>query len=734
MILKILLKRLHIIPIKAKDDINFKYKLTFLSELAALGYRVKNHKDYNNSIVQNYGTIINILEKMKGGDVDYIPLFLNFPNDIPTNDKYFLKRLIGYIGNISNLFTEENSNEIEIKTVFLGKKGTKIFIPQWLFDIEEFGADPITQFQSSKLFKKGVEKQKKRKKDTHTEWIDLELVDYEIAIEKLKIYLQNNLYSKSSIKESLKKDIEFLLDYFDTEFIDPEKVVFKETKAYLMKYHYSFGNLDALERYIDTPTDLLRLFAALTNSDISLSEKIKFPKFNRANRRFILESLEKSSNLLENLNDYRGLWLEIGRYLHPGEYRKKYPKTFKAFDILRNEKIVTFNGRVERLLKNNDIENLLKLIIKKPGIFARKLHHILELSKDNYQVVLNSFSSISDKVELKNLLVMESYFLTIEDSDYKTIINKKGRIRVMDNKRDRVSQDVIQKLLAIIKKAIIDNISTQKESYENKKIWIDKNLRDYTIPLQQRKASDGLLTIGRGSKIPLNTSKVLRLFVYWKETEKRTDLDLSLIQYDEEMNYIGHVSYTNLQNGKIVHSGDIQSAPNGAAEFIDIDLSWLKNNNKTRYLAAQIYRYSGENFGDMVTYSGWMIREKVDKQYKSFNIKTVQNKFNLTINSSYSIPIIIDLLDEKIIYVDLYVDSIDKKNRVEGAYNDISIISKEMIRMIDTKPNMFDLINYNVIGRSGTIVESIEDADITFGVKDCTYNVSEVDKILSEMI
>jgi hypothetical protein len=64
--------------------------------------------------------------------------------------------------------------------------------------------------------------------------------------------------------------------------------VFKEIKSFISKYLWNQGRYDRLTKLISTPTDFLRLFASLTSSDISLANKIKFPKFKRSERRFIL--------------------------------------------------------------------------------------------------------------------------------------------------------------------------------------------------------------------------------------------------------------------------------------------------------------------------------------------------------------------------------------------------------------------------------------------------------------
>jgi hypothetical protein len=41
--------------------------------------------------------------------------------------------------------------------------------------------------------------------------------------------------------------------------------------------------------------------------------------------------------------------------------------------------------------------------------------------------------------------------------------------------------------------------------------------------------------------------KTLRLFAYWKQIKNRTDLDLSVIFFNDQMKAINHVSYTQLK-------------------------------------------------------------------------------------------------------------------------------------------------------------------------------------------
>ncbi|MFT5648123.1 MAG: hypothetical protein ACI976_002819, partial [Aureispira sp.] len=414
----IALNRLNILGIAKGDGLSEVEQLTFLAELAKLGYRVTNPEmlqDVSSGFLMDYKHLINSLVKKRGGDVQYVPLFKNFPEKIASDAAYFSKRMLGYIGNIFGLFPDAVELDNGIK------------VPKWLFNIKNFGADPISQMQSKELFDLAVKENAAKEGDTHVEWMELRIVQDENLAEELKKYLARLVYSKSSIKEALHEDLFNLLDFFGAEELEGDLVVFKETKALLMQHFWKKGDFEAVAKFAKTATDVLRLFAAVTGSDVSLSEKIKFPKLSRKARKVVLSILEKSPGLAEDLNKYKGLWLEIGRYLHPFEYSKKYPRTAELFDALRNGKIETYNSKTESLLALAEVDALLKHLENKPGVYARKLHEVLRRFPKELSKILASFEKNSNKVALKNLLVLKSYFAEINEAEYRTIVNKKGK-------------------------------------------------------------------------------------------------------------------------------------------------------------------------------------------------------------------------------------------------------------------------------------------------------------------
>lgn len=180
-----------------------------------------------------------------------------------------------------------------------------------------------------------------------------------------------------------------------------------------------------------------------------------------------------------------------------------------------------------------------------------------------------------------------------------------------------------------------------------------------------------------------------------------------------------------------MHSGDLQSAPHGAAEFIDISLRALAKS--VRYLAVEVHRFAGSAFGDIDCHAGWMAREKVDASYQSFDIKTVVNKFDLSGRTGYCVPLVVDLENQEIIMTDLYVGSRAMNNNVENSHRTVSLLTGELARFTTTRPTLHQLASLHAKAR-GAVLTSESRADIRFGINGCTYNANEPEALLAELL
>lgn len=711
----IALRRLRLIAIPPGPGLSPAHKAVFLSELAGLGVRVGAPElldAADPAFLQAHGSIIAGIRELRGGDVDYVPLFSGFPDAVPDDEEHLARRILAYLGPTLGLFDE---------------------VPGWLFDLSRFGADPVTQHQTRELFEQGRAEQKARAGDRHTEWMEVQLVTPDALRARLGDWLCDTLYAKSSIKAALHHDVRALLGVFGADRIDPDRLLFKENRTFVLQHLWQAGDAAGVVALAQSPTDLLRLFAALTDTDPSLSSKVRFPRLTRAQRRLVLSCLESAPALAEDLRRYTGLWKELGRYLHPGEHRARFPRTAEAFDALRNGRIQSFEGTTERLIAAGDVDALLSHLSPRPGVLGRRVHELLRRFPQRAGDVLEALRRAAPGLALKNLLVLEAYFSAINELERRTIVTKLGRVKVLpNNARHALSDAVLSELQQLLSDALADQLR-QRSSWQGQAVWIDPVLDGLTVPLQQRAASDGLLTLGRGSRLPIEADKVLRLFVWWQQAEHRTDLDLSVVSFDEDFRYLGHVSYTQLSGQGMAHSGDLVDATHGAAEFIDIDLQSLPEG--VAYLASNIYRYSGESFCQATCHAGWMVREDVNADYASFDASTVQHRFDVNGIGAYCLPVLIDLRRHEVVIADLYVGSRALGNNVEGSCDDVGAIAREIARMTTFRPTLGALVRAHVAARGAQRIEDRQAADQTFGMDPaCTFDVGDVSRILSELI
>ncbi len=59
------------------------------------------------------------------------------------------------------------------------------------------------------------------------------------------------------------------------------------------------------------------------------------------------------------LRDQR--WVRLGEILHPGEYKNQFPKSFEAFNKIRNEKVKSWFALVNEGF-NKGLENGLRVL------------------------------------------------------------------------------------------------------------------------------------------------------------------------------------------------------------------------------------------------------------------------------------------------------------------------------------------------------------------------------------
>ena len=542
--------------------------------------------------------------------------------------------------------------------------------------------------------------------------------------------------SRTSISRTDREDIAYL---FETENMKlPDNIPHKENAAYISALYLQknpLARVSGLRKYIKTATDVLRLVTAMSDGDVSLAENTRYKSFTRRQRRMIMELLSGCPNIEGDMLRYKERWIRIGERIHPSEfdcsrYTLEYYRAINAFDKLRNNrKIETFAGKVEFDLAYGEYESALAELVKRPGELARRLDQLLRVA--HKESVIRSFASVAEKVSTPVLLQVREHFLHRAEQADVRVFFPKGSLAKCHSERNNlpdIDEKYCQEVIRICENALV-KIYGQREPMG--KVYLSEDYRNYVVPFSQRSASKAMKTIVRGSRLPMDSqTNAVRAFIWWTNMDKcdfesydsgRIDIDLSAAIFDENWNYIEHVSYTNLKSAKYkaCHSGDIVNGGpvdgDGVSEFLDVDVDSVVRCG-ARYVVYQVYSFTCQTYADMPhAMFGWMERADVDSG-EIYEPKTVEQKLDLTADSMVCIPVIFDCVKREFIWCDMNmslsgIHANIGGNNLESNLSGVAAVCYSMVNV--KKPDLYDLIALNVMGR-GVLVDNREDADIVF--------------------
>lgn len=501
-------------------------------------------------------------------------------------------------------------------------------------------------------------------------------------------------------------------------------------------------NFDVIKPHFAVVTDVLRLVVAYSGGDASLAEKnVKIAKLSRAMRKElmsllndIIENSADKEQILENLSTYRGLWLRVAYAIHVGEYAEKYPQACEMIQKLRNnEKVASFSAQLEKAFQDKSFNNVVKLLKARPGVFARTLSRLLVVkpfmseaknaspshvwSADERALAVSHFKSVADKVATPVLLQVHAFYKNI--NHYNALKQRsfmpKGsatKMFMVDAKTPQIDEVSAQAIVNVIEETLVARFASLPEMGN---VFIAPEMKEQIVPFALRSASKALRTVARGSKLPMDDSKIIRFFLWWKNAEKSsygTDIDLSAVLLDENLMVKANCAFYDLRGEGLTHSGDIRTAPEGACEFIDVDRSKLAKD--VRYLLMVVHSYSGEKYVELPEcFAGWMGRSE-GQTGEIFEARTVKNRVDLTSDAGTAIPVLFDLVENKAIWLDLNKKSSSFATTFAG--NEQSYFLKAVSYWKDVKrPNLYDLFELHAKAR-GTLVNSAEEADQVFAL------------------
>jgi hypothetical protein len=506
----------------------------------------------------------------------------------------------------------------------------------------------------------------------------------------------------------------------------------KENLTYLVGSLLEYEVPTYLLPYLKTATDVLRVAVVLSGGDVSLAANTRFRRFKRKERRFILDALEAVPDPTEDMLRRPEVWKRLGRELRAGDYKARYPKTVQALDVVQNDRpFETYNGRVEASLIRGDVHSVTNLLSERPGDFARRLDHALRTAGPKWIEVVGTFRGVAHRVSTPVLLQAYAHFLHRDEAaDHRAFFPKGSvsRVQVAAKPLPRLDAEVTGAVTDTIRRTLVDRFSSLPALG---KVYIDPRLHQQFVPFAQRSASKSLRTLVRGSRLAMPDRKAVRFFVWWKEPKgQRTDIDLAAVLFDKDFGRLADVAYYNLQDYGCAHSGDITSAPNGACEFIDVDVDALSEKG-VRYVQMVIYSYTQQPFKDLPEcFAGWMGRTAVQSG-EVFDARTVQDKIDVAGDTTVNIPLVIDLQERQVIWSDIALKSQGAINNSRNNEDNLSRMGKAIASL--RKPTLYELFSMHAQGR-GTAVGTRDEADTVFGLFEGTVTAFDADKIMSEFM
>lgn len=678
---------------------NDRYITTIMKNIENLGYTFSQEvfdvlRTYSDDeLVEFYFELESTLMELVGANAEYMPMYADFPMGVMDADsaELYINAMMHYWSD-GTLYPERH------------KKGGKCRLP--LF--EETRVRVITLGNS----------------------------------DNVRQIFENICMSRTSISETDKEDIAYLFENENMKL--PDEIPHKENAAYIAALYLQknpLASVGEIRKYIKTATDVLRLVTAMSDGDVSLAENTRYKSFSRRQRRMIMELLSGCPNIEEDMLRYKERWIRIGERIHPSEfdssrYTLAYDRAINAFDKLRNNrKVETFASKVEFDLTYGEYASALAELVKRPGELARRLDQLLRVA--HKESVIRSFESVAENVSTPVLLQVREHFAhRSEQADVRVFFPKGSlaKCHCESNDLPYIDDRYCKEVVRVCEKALV-KIYGKRASMG--KVYLSEDYKNYVVPFSQRSANKALKTIVRGSRLPVSAqTNAVRAFIWWTNMDNsygefyddgRVDIDLSAAIFDENWNYMEHISYTNLKSEryKACHSGDIVNGGpvngDGVSEFLDMDIDSVVKYG-ARYVVYQVYSFTDQTYADMPhAMFGWMERSDVDSG-EIYEPKTVEQKMDLTANSTACIPVIFDCVRREFIWCDMNLSLTGVHthiggNNVESNISGITAVCYSMVNM--QKPNLYDLITLNVRAR-GEFTSDREEADLVFDVEQWT--------------
>ena len=540
----------------------------------------------------------------------------------------------------------------------------------------------------------------------------------------------------------------------------PAKITVKENRALvfgtLLQRSATDAALSIAKKHLTTATDVLRMIAVLSGADASLQgvltnatvrrdaagrwanevnrlsmapgqrssspyvylrytkKRFKVARLSRAFRRAVLAILESfdPERLTEDMLRHRSYWVWIGEHLHPSEYATRFPHVARAFAIVREHSpdgtsapsFRTFASSVERAIAAGDVEAALVLLRTRPGDLARRLDHLLRIAAGRpgaVEAVVHTFVSKVPSYSMPVLLTLWSALPTRVTAAPVRMYWPKGA-SPKGSPRPTSVRRCLRKSLA--SRRAQSRLRSSADSPRNRRSPRPSSTtrwrRSPFLSTSARRARSAV-QLARGSRVPSDADgKLVRLFLHWCQPKGgyRTDIDLSVAFYDSEWKYQGVCSYyePHLHHRRQVDRQERRRpsrwAIPGRCHRVRRSRRAAARGVGVRYAVMVVNAFAGMTFDQLERgYAGIMLRD--DAHGAHFDPRTVALKFALQGDNGTFMPLVFDVDDGSIHWMDVYSTGRIQFNNVATSNADVARICPAMMTYFASgvRPTMRDL-------------------------------------------
>ena len=497
-------------------------------------------------------------------------------------------------------------------------------------------------------------------------------------------------------------DVAFIIGKLG-EPVDLSHVPFKENLAQAASLVLSQGG----SATVNTATDVLRLATALSDGDPSLRELAKLRSFARPVRRFLLNLLEESRNILEDFARRPERFKRLMVALRPGDYAKTYPRVVEAYDHLYNGAFpYAWAHHVEVGLRNSD-PSVLERLVSRPGEFLRRLATALRKLGEPAQ---HAFISVLPELTVTQLLSIRKFLRTVNDRKFRTIApgGNWAKLQILDGETSRLPAHYCASIDEAIGQQLRERLSAIVPS-----VTVDPSLSQVTLPTQDNE----LTPYGRGTVFPLPEAVTfLRTASFWA-----INPELGNIWFDNGWNFFDAAwkprgvccwNAVNFNHGAAIFSGDPTNSKDldgKACQMIDLYLDKLRAAG-VRYAVWNILCFSHIAFAQADEVFAALQWGSEPQKGNLFEPARVQLAFPLEGESYTKYIAWLDIERRQVVYLDANL-----KASVRSAAANQGVLSRTLPAFqeyLQTLPTMADLLEDLPRGNHLTAVYHDEGRDL----------------------